>query len=117
MGKRAPVGRRLRRMRRSGIWREFTERKWGWQAADAHAAAERQPCRFELVQFTAGAAHPKVAGLPRCERGGTDPSSSNSSSTRESLHQRVQSAYSGTAESGRIRMPIKTGETGTPDRR
>ncbi|PRE00177.1 hypothetical protein C6P77_14415 [Burkholderia ambifaria] len=26
-------------MRRSGIWREFTERKWGWQARTAGATA------------------------------------------------------------------------------
>jgi len=38
MGKRAPVERRLRTVRRSGIWREFTERKWGWQARTAGAA-------------------------------------------------------------------------------
>ncbi|KAB0630779.1 hypothetical protein F7R21_33640, partial [Burkholderia latens] len=40
MGKGAPVGRRPRTVRRSGNWREFTERKWGWQARRART----RPC-------------------------------------------------------------------------
>ncbi|NIF42936.1 hypothetical protein F3J14_18985 [Burkholderia sp. Tr-862] len=52
-------------MRRSGIWREFTERKWGWQARTAGATAApvgRTPGRRDRTCRPAAA----VAVAVRC---------------------------------------------------
>ncbi|AVR23403.1 hypothetical protein A8H40_29680 [Burkholderia multivorans] len=58
-------------MRRSGNSREFTERKWGWQARPARLTAggstNRRPRNFEPVRFPARGALPystRTAAIP-----------------------------------------------------